>query len=389
MAETVVIRGIDPLLFRDGRPFSNVEGALAAQTLPVPLPGTIAGFLRTRIGEAEKWDWKSDGPERARRIAVRGPILRRNSVPLFSAPADAVVHGDDDGKTLKVMALRPVALPEESGCDLPHPGLLPLQVAESAKAKNGYAFWTDEEIYRWLASPDGAGFDAPQDIRGLPREERVQVAIDPATGTAREGMLFTVGLLGFEEYPPHKTDRAGAAGTPALWSLLARVESDARIAGAGLLGGEQRLAAIERPESEAWPTCPESLTRALAEARFARMVLATPALFAGGWKPGWLNEDLSGCPPGLGVRLRLVSAAVKRREAVSGWDYEKRGPKAVRWMAPAGSVYFFEVIDEQPGIKLDSAWLTAVSDDIQDRRDGYGLSLWGVWGGLKKEVRGT
>jgi CRISPR-associated protein Cmr3 len=47
-------------------------------------------------------------------------------------------------------------------------------------------------------------------------------------------------------------------------------------------------------------------------------------------------------------------------------------------MAPAGSVYFFEVL-EGAGDWAPDAWLQPVSDGEQDRRDGFGLSLWGVW----------
>jgi len=80
------------------------------------------------------------------------------------------------------------------------------------------------------------------------------------------------------------------------------------------------------------------------------------------------------------MKLRLVAAAVKRREAVSGWSYrqDRQQPKPLRLLAPAGSVYFFEVLEGDPAA-LAEAWLRPVSDDEHDRRDGYGLTLWGIW----------
>ena len=110
------------------------------------------------------------------------------------------------------------------------------------------------------------------------------------------------------------------------------------------------------------------------------MVLATPALFDEGWKPGWAR---GGRPPGLDARddisLQLVSACVPRWRPVSGWNFEagKNCAKAVRRLAPAGSVYFFEA--RGAASALARLWLKPVSDGDQDRRDGFGLALWGVW----------
>lgn len=66
---------------------------------------------------------------------------------------------------------------------------------------------------------------------------------------------------------------------------------------------------------------------------------------------------------------------------MSGWDYREghRGPKPVRWLAPAGSVYFFEVLDGDPTVLAKEAWLQSVCDEEQDQRDGFGLALWGIW----------
>jgi CRISPR-associated protein Cmr3 len=52
-------------------------------------------------------------------------------------------------------------------------------------------------------------------------------------------------------------------------------------------------------------------------------------------------------------------------------------PKAARRLAPAGSVYFFEARGATSA--LARLWLEPVSDLPQDRNDGFGLALWGVW----------
>jgi len=114
------------------------------------------------------------------------------------------------------------------------------------------------------------------------------------------------------------------------------------------------------------------------------MVLATPAIFEHGWRPGWLNTKLIGTPPGGGPELKLVGVSIQRWKAVSGWSLAKQagtdkpGPKAIRRLVPAGGVYFFETKDNAAA--LADQWLQPVSDNEQDRRDGFGLAVWGTWG---------
>lgn len=373
MAEVLLhIRGRDALLFRDGRPFSAEQGSLSARTLPLPLPGTIAGFLRTWLGNSLGWNWTGNGPNKARQVPVRAPLLLRNGQVVLPAPADAVVYQPEGQTEVAVMALRPADL-EGGGCDLPEQGLRPLAVSRDVKPRSGYQYWSLDDAAAWLASPDDTGFK-PAEVGAPLVEERVHVSVDSARGIAEDGRLFSTRSLSFGEE----------------WSLLARVGAGSSENYTGLhpLGGERRLAHVEAVELSCWPDCPAVLKSALQAQKTGgrvRMQLVTPALFAGGWRPGWLDEQLEGTPPGLdSLRLRLVGAAVKRREPVSGWVLNMRGPKPVRWMAPAGSVYFFEVLSGDPALLAEAGWLQPVSDSAdntadQERKDGYGLAVWGVW----------
>jgi CRISPR-associated protein Cmr3 len=370
------IRGLDTLLFRDGRPFSNEPGAFIARTLRAPLPGTVAGFLRTRIGKRKGWNWDDNGPGDALKITVDGPILLFNGQPVFHAPADALIYKDEnDQDKEKVMYLRPKT-DADGGTNIPD-GMLPMEVTEDVKPEPDYNFWKWEDIKRWLLHSSGDNFQPPEKIQGLPLEERVHVEISDA-GTSEEGKLFSAQFLGFEQ---HRWE--GFTGKPKeKWSIVAKVESDLdNLNGVGQLGGENRPAVVEKASEQDWPVCPVDLKNALSTSTYVRMILATPAIFTHGWKPGWLDGQLTGSPPGANnCKLKLVAAAVKRREPVSGWDYKWKQPKPVRWMVPAGSVYFFEVQDKTD-FPVEQVWMKTVSDDPQDQKDGYGLALWGIWKG--------
>jgi CRISPR-associated protein Cmr3 len=378
--QIVTLRGIDPLLFRDGRPFSDEVGALAAQSLSLPLPGTVAGAIRTRLGTVAGWNWQDGtGAANALQVAVAGPILMRNEQPVFVAPADAVIHKNNE--KLQVMTLRPYAsgtLPQGAGCDIGD-ALLPMEITDDCKPERGYDYWSMVAMEQWLLDRTGKEFAIPESVGQPLRDERVHVAINRESGISEEGKLFLTQSLCFEDYARWDETKPNRP-TAIRWQILARVgHSQAGLFGPVPFGGERRLAVIEHASAETWPACPSPLLDAISGTSGKvqlRLVLATPALFANGWRPRWIGQNMQGNLHG--VALTLMGAAIKRREPVSGWDYATRGAKPVRWMVPAGSVYFFLAEGNVEGM-VQKLWLQSVADGAQEQRDGYGLALWGLW----------
>lgn len=367
------IHALSPLLLRDGRPFGATGDEARARSLPLPLPGTLAGFVRTQVGQAAAWDWQDHQRLlEAHDIPVWSSLLFRDGVPMLSAPRNALID-----KAGKLWRTAPQALAEGEGCDLPE-GLWPLgfteDVPEDFKPEGGYTYWPADAMTAWLL---GQTPPTPEKIGGPPLEERTHVAINPQTGTADEGQLFSVSYRSFEE-------------NGHTWSvrLRAKLPDSAPDASIGHLGGERRPVALRAlPDQPAdWFRMSPALKTAVQTSNRLCMVLTTPAVFEEGWKPGWLSRDPGPqMPAGLSAirpYLKLVGAAVGRREAVSGWSLREGKPKAVRWAVPAGSVYFFEVDGSAPKEareKLVDAWLSPVSDKQADQKDGYGAAAWGIW----------
>jgi CRISPR-associated protein Cmr3 len=403
MTDYLVLTPRDPIIARDGRPFGAAGEARGNRMRSVdwPYPSVLAGSLRTLLGKRAGSGFDQGTVDRLKQLAVAGPLPMTDEGLYLPRPSDIVVREED--RRRQGFAARPARPGAGEGCDLPHeglqPALLPDQSGEDFKPARVPAFWSRERMAGWLADPLGDRFAVPQPDDGRrgadwgdgfldapDKDERTHVRIAADSGAAKEGDLFvTVGL-----------DLSGPRPGGPL-QMAARVASTNGFAEAlnGLddlhpLGGERRLVRWESrdPEQSAclWE-CPGAVGTALRGSPLVRMVLATPALFRGGWKPGWLGggpEGLEGSPPGAGVRLRLVGAVVERWKAISGWSLEqgRRGPKPVRRLVPAGSVYFFEVVGGDPAT-LEGCWLQSVSDfeeDQQDCRDGFGLALWGVWG---------
>lgn len=426
---TVLIEPRDPLIFRDARPFAAEPGARAF-CLPFPYPRTVAGTLRTHIGNTatEQIDWRSrDQTRRAGQIVVHGPLLAGKDardadwkihVP---APRDVVFHRDEC-KALRAMILRPRDLDTGAnyGCNLPErpPGdpangyeralanthVSPMHITEDVKPEQGVpAWWRLDDAVRWLSAPEGREEHLPftgptpkdRTVRGmaqLDHDTRTHVSIDPKTLVHREGALFTTESLVF----PELSIEPGNTGTstPAA-AMLCRVESniawkhdDALVP----LGGERRLARLHFEEhGSAWPKPVFPSREQFAAADGLRLLLVTPAIFSHGWLPGWMADATIPGLAGLGAQVTLTGAAIERRVPVSGWGITRKegaggkeaGARATRYAVPAGGVYFFRFTKGAPDPDLwkiiwERLWLNPVADRQTDRESGFGLVLPGL-----------
>ncbi len=402
----------DPLIARDGRPF-GLGANNRMRCADWLYPSVLAGSVRTVLGKATARDGEAFSKENVtllKEVAIAGPLPFVNRTIYLPAPADCVwfkeegmlagyrsgllMRGGGGGET------EPGFEPGE-GCDIPHQGLVPVvapqrEDAERSKpASVAPRYWSVDRMAAWLAE-DGAA-KTPLKISAQPakwegylqdfeREQRTHVRIDPATGRAQDGDLYSTCALVLRQR--NSMEEIGLAARVEAPMGSPYFDVGKNIRGWHSVGGERRLAWFDVDESlhDAWMLSREKsdeLSKAVASARGLRMVMATHAIFRRGWLPGWLNpENLTGEPPfGHGLVLRLRAAAVGRWIPISGWNLERgqTGPKPVRRMVPAGSVYYFEVEKGDAAAFLSDLWLQSVCDHEQDRRDGFGLAVWGAW----------
>lgn len=365
MSFSLRIEPHDPIVARDGRPFGAAAGN-RMKTLPWLYPSVLAGSVRTLLGKMADWDFTD--PEivaHLKNLAIHGPLAVRNGSLFVAPPFDAVLHPNDK----KHYAARPTPWAQYQGWDLAETGLLPAllddTLGDDFKPVKLPALWSIDAAAGWLAAPNPNSFTLSESdqIGKVPRHSRTHLEIDAATGAAREGMLFTTEGIEF----------SGGLHMSALLDIPPDVpalkEHAAALNHFNSLGGERRLARFTVVKDNSW-SCPQQIAGALKASNRIRMQLVTPAIFKRGWRPEWICQN-------AGARLTLVAAALDRWRPISGWSYEKRETKAVRRVVPAGAVYFFE--SDQPLPDPKKLWLAPVSDDAQDRRDGFGLAIWGVW----------
>ncbi|MDR1649655.1 MAG: type III-B CRISPR module-associated protein Cmr3 [Synergistaceae bacterium] len=371
----LTIKPLDPLISRDSRPFGRGQG-MRACSLDWLTPSVVCGALRSFAGKIHG----SFDSGKLQNIKIRGPFLECEGRLFFPRPRDFLKSDTAE------YALRPQACREsDGGADMPLdllPAVMRPEPEEDFKPNFLPAFWSCELMARWLAedrlTEDDRNFELPPSdcLKGPGKDERVHVGINPETGTSEDSLLFsTVGLDFKVKRGIHKeilqTRVALEAEADGEYAEIIR-----NLPPLHTLGGERRLAEWRAAEEPVGWTAPR-----MPDASRLRMVLATPALFSRGWLPGWIDrETREGTIPGTSVGVRLVSAVVGRWMPISGWTYgrEYYGPKPLRRMAPAGSVYFFERLGDAP-VDWETLWLRSVCDREQDRKDGFGAALWGVW----------
>lgn len=367
------IEPADVWLFRDARPFTAGEQSRATSLFP-PTPRTIQGALRSarlgQSGEPFHYSQWSEGlrseigqPNDFGALNLRGPIVaRRKSVGqvqrFFPIPQDVAkyqngweVLAPQNGLNWKV---------NWPGNLLP---LLPPPGSEPEKFDGG---WICEDGLAAYLKGNVCGLHVHGHEALFQREPRFGIQIDGHSKQAAEGQLYQVEFMRL---------RADVG-------LL--VEVDGLTLGSdGLLqlGGESRAARYETVTTNFDLANGERLSDSNQPLRF-KLYLASPAIF----RAGWLPEDIIMQPGGdytgnlRQIDVKLVTAAVGRAQPIGGRDISQRdAQRPLQRAVPAGSVYFFEVLDTS--LKANDvlqAFDGKCVSDI-DKEIGFGLCYVGGW----------
>lgn len=389
--KTWIIEPRDPLIVRDGRPFGADVAGARARSLDFPFPSTTTGGVRTRYGLAKGGNFDATMIAEVKNISVRGPLLVELDAKghidqwMLAAPTDALwfEYEAKDDKHAILQRLVPLQLREGEMTNLAD-GLSPVGLTNPDPQKPfGYAprYWRWDRFSQWLQNPSTLTKAEKQAVtdfghNGPLAEERTHVSIAPDTQTAAEGALFQTRGLEFTRTINEQRRRL---------ALAVMTDADLPAGSLSPLGGERRLVTWRNnqdTQTDCFSDFLPKLRSAIQDTAACRVVLLTPAHFKAGYCPEWLLQ------PRYDVTCELKAAAVHRAQVVSGWDFEKKGPKPTRRLAPAGSVYFLKLTGttEAIGNWVDAMWMNCISDEEQDRKDGFGLIALGAWSGQCEEM---
>jgi CRISPR-associated protein Cmr3 len=284
-------------------------------------------------------------------LVVRGPWLGQRAngtceLEVF-VTAPAILHQDKHRPSGALYPLTPLPVGQLPGWSPPHDekDLRPLWLKQLSPTEPAAGYLMPQGLRRFLSGEDVNREDliAPNELFGL--DYRTGIGIAPDRLVAEESQIFGRGFLALKKdvllYA--EIEVPANASAESLFDQLKTLT----------LGGEGRhvtLEVLERPF--AWPNQqPERKQKPL-------ILLTTPCPFKAGWKPQSLDN-------------RLVAAAVPGSLAFSGWDLVRGGPKPTRFAVPAGSVYFLK--------SLPDNWHDSLAENDEDRQQGWGCCLTGVW----------
>ncbi len=366
---------LDVLFLRGNRLFGDA-GSYGESMVP-PWPSAAAGAVRSAVlvrdgidlaafarGKADHASiGNRDAPGDFRvtgfQLAWHGPEGEGALERLYPLPADLVATRDEKGEiTLHPLSpTQPVEGIESSGVTV----LLPV-MSQAERAKPVAGLWLTEGGMRaWLASelPDTGHLVESGQLWRL--DERVGIGMDRDTRRADDGKLFTMQAVAL---------RPGVG-------FVATVEGDGLADGTLVrLGGDGRGAVVRNIEA----ADPGADLETLSGVGRCRIVLSTPGIFSSGWRP--FDCDAEGRFDFMGVRGRLVCAAVPRAEVVSGWDLARWQPKPAQRTAPAGSVYWIEDLETTPDAlrRLARHGLWPESGyDAQRRAEGFNRFIFATY----------
>lgn len=369
---TCFIEPLDVLFLRGNKLFGD-PGSYGESLVP-PWPSVAAGALRSRMLADDRVDLAAFAqgdvdhptlgtPAKPGSFCVTAFHLARRfadgRVELLIAPPADLVISDSEGK-VSVRRLQPTLLASGLQASSPLP-MLPV-LAEVQRSKPGGGYWlTPTGWGKYVRGESPAAGDLVKASQLWAIDHRVGVGLEAQTRRAADGKLFSVQAVSMAQC------QHAAAGFD-VGFVAAVSGAELPHGGCVRLGGDGRAAALR--------TCDARLADAdyatVAAARRCRIVLATPGIFADGWRlPGVDGEGRFAL---AGVRGKLVCAAVPRAETISGWDLPTQQPKPARRVAPAGSVYWLDELDTTPealGKLVGTGLWAEPGEDATRRAEGF------------------
>ncbi len=378
----------DTFFFRDGRPFTKGEQSEGHSIFP-PLPSTVLGALRSAyIAEFGDLSLFYSGGMRdtigtpeslCNAIRLRGVFLADNrgerTEMFFPLPLDLIykkAEKEDNSTALHLLAPTRRNFASNGTIDYP---LTWWSTSESIDS-DADGLLRLGAIQRYLQGNDTS-------LRLTDRATLIEP--EPKIGIARSRVT-----LSSEDHMLYRIDMSRFKTRDGNYGFVVDYECPENLPQKGLLklGGEGKSFAYQNIVSDGNPLSShlETVKAVIQSTGRFKLYFVTPAIFKQGWLPSWLDKNtFSGAypiEPAASIPLQLITAAVGKSVPVGGWDMAKGQAKPTWRAVPAGSVYYFELLDRD---RIDDLIAAFHYQNISDERteEGFGLALMGI---VKGEV---
>lgn len=348
---------LDTLFFRDGKPFSMGEETWGNCIFP-PSPSVIYGALRTayfsnHIDLLEKANTENDPTSN---LVIKGIYLldnlENNNILYLPLPLDLVQKKDVEPEFENaVHLLSLVELKLKSSC----------LTSYVLKGNQGVEAVDDGlisgKLLKEYLSCSGKNFSILRLSSRVITEPKIGIGLSGETHTADESKIYRVGMKRLKNL-----------------SLLVEFEGMS-IPEKGLLklGGEGKAASYEKI-SDQLTACdlPEDYFDKNIE-KF-KLYLSTPAIFHQGWLPSWIDmNSLEG--KYKNSKFKLLTASIGKYQNLGGFDLKQKKPKSMWKVTPAGSVYYFKIIEGN--FKEIFSLFNRQSISEENAKQGFGITFVG------------
>ncbi len=346
----ISIKPLDPVLFRGGRPF-NIDLDMWASSMFPPYPSVIYGALRAIyfVKNPNELRYAND-PDNDKTLLLKIQTIAysKDGRVLFPMPNDYVKKKDSEERI--AFGLMPKELKNViSSC--PTNYVLAPQKGTRVEGVSG-AFISKENFEKILQGNNQVEYIDRSDL--ICEEPKIGIGIDHTTGTTKDKLIYQVIMHRFLDT-----------------SILVQYEGlDLPESGFMQLGGERRVAIFERSNGDIKPKAPAG------DYKKFRLIFTTPTVFNNGWLPEWIDpKTLEGSYGDL--KLRLITTALGKPIPIGGFDMKQRRSKPMYRGVPAGSVYYFEIVEGSFERAVQLFHGKAISD-IARATEGFGLAFVGA-----------
>jgi len=349
----IKIDALDTLFFRDGKPFTMGEDTWANGVFP-PYPSVIYGALRSayfshHLNELKKAN-NEDDP--TRNLKIKGFYILADNDVYLPLPNDCVREKsskDDSVSVLTMHELKNI----KSSCPTQH-ALKSEEVVENVDG----GLISKNSFKEYLKCAKGSFYSILKVADRVLPEPKIGIGINGESGTSEEGKLYRVDMRRLENK---------------RWKSLSLIIDfeglDLPEKGMMKLGGEGKAVSYKQFEPVYL-----SIDNFNSDGNKFKLYLSTPAIFKEGWLPKWIDEQtLIGKYKGL--ELKLLTASIGKPISIGGFDMQKRKPKPMRKAVPAGSVYYFEIINGDIQQAFEIFNQSAISEFYQEQ--GFGIAYVG------------
>lgn len=328
------IDALDSWFFRNSAPF-DASINMSAESIFPPFPSVYAGALRNCAVPIFNKERSKNTFSRSLKIGWNGVITDGHA--LFPAPLDLYITEEEKNKFLAHKMV--LCSCNGSSAYLPYALHTPVKVGKPPFISGG-AYLDENAITEYL-NPNSSNYSVYALGNYLSQETHIGIKIDSSLKTAVAGQFYQQTLI-----TPQKITLDNVIQQCSLAVEATGIESPEEVI--IRIGGEGKMGVISYIKKDLPLPEPPNIEKY----NCFKLYLATPAIFEKGWLPRWINkENMTGIftYKKRSVRVKLFSAAVGKPIAVGGFgfDRDKNGcyPTEMRFAVPAGSVYYFKLLD--------------------------------------------